>query len=635
MSQSTIQCQLTANEATRSYLWALMAEKNTPLINELIGQVTKHSDFETWKLKGKIPSSVVSQLCQPLKTDPRFIGQPARFYTSATHVVDYTFKSWLALQKRLSDTLQRKIRWSEMLKSDPELVELSGCNLATIRAKAAEILAVATNKSQQGGTEPSQKTRKSKQPKDSAPGRTVSSLLFEAHRNTQDILSQCAICYLLKNSCKVSDREEDPDKFAKRRRKVEIQIQRLQDQIEGRLPKGRDLTGQSWLNTLAIATSTVPVDNAEAKRWQDKLLTQSTSLPFPVSFETNEDLVWSNNQKGRISVRLNGLGEHTFQIACDQRQLPWFKRFLEDQQTKREGKNQHSSALFALRSGRLAWQEGKEKGEPWKANRLILYCTVDTRLWTAEGTEQVRNEKAIEIAQTLTRMKEKEGLSQTQQDYIKRLDSSLTRINSPFDRPSQSLYQPLPHILVGICLGLEQPATVVVLDINTNQVLTHRTVRQLLGRNYALLLKRRREQQRTAHQRHKAQKRDAPRSLGESELGQYVDRLLAKATVELARTHRASSIVVPKLGDMREIVQSEIQAKAEQKIPGSIEAQQKYAKQYRINVHRWSYSRLIESIRAQAAKDGIALEEGRQPLQGSLEERAKGVAIAAYQSRKK
>ena len=233
MSQSTIQCQLRANEATRLYLWALMAEKNTPLINELIEQVTQHPDFETWKLKGKISSNAVSQLCQPLKTDPRFAGQPARFYTSATHVVDYIFKSWLALQKRLSDTLQRKIRWLEMLNSDRELVELSGCDLATIRAKAAEILAAATNKSQQGVTEPSKKTRKSKQPKESALGRTVSSLLFEAHRNTQDSLSQCAIRYLLKNSCKVNDREEDPDKFAKRRRKVEIQIQRLQDQIEG------------------------------------------------------------------------------------------------------------------------------------------------------------------------------------------------------------------------------------------------------------------------------------------------------------------------------------------------------------------------------------------------------------------
>jgi hypothetical protein len=54
-----------------------------------------------------------------------------------------------------------------------------------------------------------------------------------------------------------------------------------------------------------------------------------------------------------------------------------------------------------------------------------------------------------------------------------------------------------------------------------------------------------------------------------------------------------------------------------------------------VNVHRWSYSRLIESIRAQASRIGIALEEGRQPFQGSSEEKAREVAIAAYQARKK
>ncbi len=44
---------------------------------------------------------------------------------------------------------------------------------------------------------------------------------------------------------------------------------------------------------------------------------------------------------------------------------------------------------------------------------------------------------------------------------------------------------------------------------------------------------------------------------------------------------------------MREILQSEIQSTAEQKCPGSLATQQKYAKEYRVSVHRWSYGRLI------------------------------------------
>jgi hypothetical protein len=135
-------------------------------------------------------------------------------------------------------------------------------------------------------------------------------------------------------------------------------------------------------------------------------------------YEANEDLTWSKNDKGRLCVHFNALGEHEFEIYCDQRQLKWLERFYEDQETKRASKDKHSSALFYLRSGRIGWQEGKGKGEPWNIHRLNLFCTIDTRLWTAEGTEQVRQEKATEIAQTLTNMERKGDLNDKQQAFI-------------------------------------------------------------------------------------------------------------------------------------------------------------------------------------------------------------------------
>lgn len=387
------------------------------------------------------------------------------------------------------------------------------------------------------------------------------------------------------------------------------------------------------METLFTATTTVPKDNAEAKRWQDILLTRSSSLPFPLVFETNEDLVWSKNEKGRLYVHFNGLSDLTFEVYCDSRQLHWFQRFLEDQQTKRKSKHQHSSGLFTLRNGRLAWQEGEGKGKPWNLHYLTLYCCVDNRLWTAEGTEQVRQEKADEITKFITKMKEKSDLGETQLAFIKRKESTLTRINNSFERPSQLLYQGQSHILVGVSLGLEKPATVAVVDAIANKVLAYRSIRQLLGDNYELLNRQRREQRSSSHKRHKAQKSFSPNQFGTSELGQYVDRLLAKEIIAIAQTYKAVSIVLPKLGDMREIVQSEIQAIAEAKCPGSVEVQQKYAKQYRVNVHSWSYGRLIQSIQSKAAQIGIMIEAGKQPIRGSPNEKAKELAFSAYHLR--
>lgn len=619
MSQITIQCRLVASEPTRQQLWTLMAERNTPLINELLAQISQHPDFETWRQQAKLKAGIVKQLCQPLKTDPRFNGQPGRFYTSAIALVDYIYKSWFKVQQRLQRRLEGQTRWLERLRSDEELVQQSRCTLEVIRARGAEILTSLTAQN-----EPSQSSNSN---------RSVFKTLFDAYSNTEDILTKSVLCYLLKNRAKIPDKEEDKKKFAKRRRKTEIKIERLTQKLESRIPKCRDLTGDKWLETLAIASTTAPQDEAEAKSWQNRLLTDSKSVPFPVAYETNEDLSWSKNSKGRLEVRFNGLGEHTFQIYCDQRQLKWFQRFYEDQEIKRASKDQHSSSLFTLRSGRIGWIEGTGKGNPWNIHHLTLYCTVDTRFWTAEGTEQVRQEKAADIAKTLTNMKEKGDLNEKQQAFVQRKNSTLARIKNPFPRPSQPLYQGQPHILVGVALGLEKPATAAVIDGTTGEAIAYRSIKQLLGDNYKLINHQRHQKRASSHKRHKAQRKAAPNQFGESELGQYLDRLLAQGIVKLAQSYQAGSIVLPKLSDMRELVESEIQARAEQKIPGYIEAQEKYAKQYRVNIHQWSYGRLMDTIKAQALKVGIVIEQGEQSIRGSPQQKAKDMAISAYHAR--
>jgi IS605 OrfB family transposase len=158
-------------------------------------------------------------------------------------------------------------------------------------------------------------------------------------------------------------------------------------------------------------------------------------------------------------------------------------------------------------------------------------------------------------------------------------------------------------------------------------------LRQLLGKDYKLFNQQRRQQRSQAHERHKAQRHSKDNQFGTSNLGQHIDRLLAKAIVAIAKQYKAASIAVPKLDNIRPLLQAEIEAKAEQKVPGYVEGQKRYAKQYKINIHRWSYGRLIDQLASKAAQSGIEIETVNQPTTGTPQEKAKAVAIAAYDAR--
>ena len=562
MNQITIQCRLVASELTRQLLWELMAEKNTPLINEILWKINNHTDFEQWQSEGRLPKTIVSEVCKSLKADFLYSGQPSRFYLSVIKLVNYIYKSWLKLQQRRQRKLEGQEYWLSMLKSDTELLNEAECSLDVLRKIAKEILS-----NIEAIVKKSKEEKKSKKSK----------LLFNLYDKSEDILTRSAICYLLKNGSKLPkpNKPEDRKKFTQRRRKVAIKIERLKDQLEGSRPHGRDLTGGQWLETLITAATTVPKDNKEARAWQDVLLTKSKSLPFPITFETIEDLKWHKNEKGRLCLRFNGLSKHIFQIYCDRRQLHWFQRFLEDQQIKKEGKNIHSSGLFTLRSAKLAWKEDEKKntGKPWNDNRLVLFCTVDTRFWSAEGTQIARKEKEAKILKTIDNMKQKEELTASQQAFLQKKHATLAKLHNSFPRPSRKPYQGKPNIILGVGMGIEKPATVAIFDGNTGKAIAFRSIKQLLGKNYRLLNRQRQQKQALSHLRHKAQKRSADNQKGESNLGEYVDRLIAKAIVELAKQHKVSAIAVPKIEDMREIVQSEIKAKAEARIPGYEEGQ--------------------------------------------------------------
>ncbi len=624
MSQKTIECRLYAPSDSLRYLWKLMSEKNTPLVNELLYRVSHHEEFEEWFKTKKISQKPIKDICQPLRDLPQYQNQPGRFFTSAIALTHYIYKSWFAVQARLQRKIEGKQRWLNILKSDAELEAISGSNIEKIVDQAHKILKEAQNnlKSDKQG-------KKKKQKKDND--------LFQHFMNEYelrtDILDRCAIAYLLKNQCQIPDEIEDIKQFQQYRRKKEIEIERHQQQLENRLPQGRDLTQDKWLETLTITSDKVPETEEEASEWQSRLLKKSPVIPYPIAYETNIDLTWIQDQRGHLLVKFNGLSKHQFELRCDRRQLHWFQRFWEDQQTYKQDSSKYSSALFTLRSARILWREEQGKGNPWEVHKLYLQCSIDTRFWTAEGTNQIAQEKSQKTKEKIDKHQEKSELTPNQLADQKRKESSLARINTSYPRPHKKVYQGNPNIILGVSFGLQKPATVAVVNVITQDAIVYRSIKQLLGDNYSLLNRQRQQKIKLSKQRHHPQKQDKFSNKGESNLGEYIDRLIARAIVQTAKFYQAQSIVLPKLTNIKESILSEVQAKAETKIMGYKKAQKKYAKEYRKNIHQWSYSRLTEYISQLASQEGIAIEFGSQPKSGTPQEKAKTTALNSYNCR--
>ena len=649
MSIITIHCRLQASELIRRHLWHLMVDLNTPLVNDLLKQVSQHSDFEIWQRRGTIPESVVKGLCEPLKEV--YPDQPGRFYASAILMVTYIYESWLSCQQKRRLRLDGKQRWLNVVKSDAELLELSGSTLDALQHRAQDILSQ-RNTEYETQSAPNTNQRNPAQRKaNSSNNVSLIAYLFAIYDATDESLSRCAIAYLLKNGGKIPETEEAPEKFAHRIHRKQKEIEQLEAQLQARLPKGRDLTGEEFLETLAIATQQISESVAQAKMWQAKLLIRPASLPYPILYGSSTDIRWGKTANGRIAVNFSGIDkylkaadpdikewfkahkEYPFRLYCDQRQLPFFQRFLEDWQAYQANKDTYPAGLLTLSSGILTWKEGEGKGAPWNVNHLSLHCTFDTRLMTAEGTLQVQQEKLAKATKSLTLKTFEHELTDHQKKFHQRNASTLNRLTNLPPRPSQKPYQGNSEILVGLSIGLANPVTAAVVNGRTGEVLTYCTPRTLLGDHYHHLNRHRHQQQQNALQRHKNQKRGVTYQPSESELGQTSDRLLAKAIIQLAQTYRAGSIVMPNLTHLRELLASEIQAKAEQKCPGFVEAQDKYAKEYRRTIHKWSYNRLIEAIHCKAQQLGITVESGFQPLQFDSQKQARDLAIAVYHSR--
>lgn len=647
----TISCYLSGIEEALRKAWEEMSQKNTPLIVKLLKSVSEQPEFEANKENGTITKTEITELRRTLTEDSELKKQSGRLRSSADSLVTEIYSSWLKLyQQRKKQKEGKEYFLKNILKSDAELVEQSNCELQTIRCKAKEILSQVENFIKQINSSEIKinLTRSAKKKNNNSIDKILNNFftkkinksaeksltdsLYEIHREASDSLTQCAVAYLIKNDNKVSDSEENRTRLNKRRVAKEIEIKRLETQIQNtRLPNGRDITGDKYSQAFEKLINQVPQDNEEFAEWMAILLKKVSSLPYPIRY-SNGDLSWYKDNKGNIFVYFNGWAEYHFQICCNKRQLRFFERFLKDYKALKasdKGEEKLSGSLVTLRSAHLLWRQGEGKGEPWKVNKLALHCTYDARLWTAEGTEEVRQEKTDKAQAEINQAESNENLDSKQQKKLNKNKSSLSRLKNSFARPSKPAYQGQSNIIVGVSLHPVELVTLAVVDTNTKKILICKTVKELLGDAFPLLSRRRRQQVHFRKEREKAQKKDSPCHLGEAKLGEYVDSLLAKRIVEVAKEYQAGRIVLPGLKGLREIRTSAIQAKAETKFPGDIKAQELYVKEYNRQIHNWSYSRLQESIKLKASELKISIKSGTQASYGTLQEKARDLALSA------
>lgn len=657
MAVISIQCLLQATEETLRYLWNLMTEQNTILVSEILERIRTHPELDTWIAQGYIPVTAIDEIVKQLKQQPKYAEMPGRFGNSAETLIKEINKSWFAVQQKKRNKIWGKKRWLTTIKSEPELLEATNLSLPELQAEAEKILKREQKKYD--------KLKQDKHSETEVPKDLFAHLLKiydkvtksyekekKAHLKTKKLIQQSAIVYLLKNKLEFANNPEDPEKYREYGRKKEIQIEQLEKQLKARFPKGRNLAKDEYLEALGQAESLI-IHNEEMEMLQARLLRSEQSLPFPVSYNTNTDIYWSKNERGRICVTFNGLTKHSFEVFCHNRQLHWFQRFYEDYELYKKNKKQIPAGLITLRSASLIWKQGESEDseQPWLTNNLYLHCSVETQLWTQEGTEQIRKQKIVKTKQKIDKWLSAESLSKNQQQKLLANQTSLSLLKTfqDFNRPSKHKHQQNTSLAMGVCIGLKEPVTVAVINVINGEIIACRDTRQLLNKpmqqkpkrgkkakqhtQYELLLRRRQQQNENDTKRQQTQTKFADNGFGESELGQYVDCLLAKAIVEMAIQYRVSSIVLQDLDNVREILNSEIQARAEAKIPGVKKAQKQYARKYRKSIHRWSYARLCGAIASKANRKGIAIEYAHQSTQGTSEVQARDLALSACHDR--
>ncbi len=330
IKKSTFITLAESSEDVRQQLWHFFMTSSS-LIDELLDRLSKHPNFKTWLQEGNLPDDELKACWLELKTSPLYDEKlPGRFFSSVQSMVKTIYASWLALHQQKQRRLDGLNRLTEIVYSDEALIEMCDLTFAQLQANAESML-----------SEIDREIANS----DKLLSRIK--LLFTKHAELpeEDITSRSAIAYLIRHGCKIEPKIESNEKFKKWFRTKRKGARRLEKQLAGHFPRGRDVQEKTLTSCLENINRDDFADDLEYMLWHNPISRNAPPLPHPIEFNSNTDLRWlklyrkqhkckrsasgessdSSELTQRIFVEFRGLTRGTnyvFEIYCDRRQLP-------------------------------------------------------------------------------------------------------------------------------------------------------------------------------------------------------------------------------------------------------------------------------------------------------------------------
>jgi hypothetical protein len=124
---------------------------------------------------------------------------------------------------------------------------------------------------------------------------------------------------LIRHGCKIESKIESNEKFKKWFRTKRKEARRLEKQLAGHFPRGRDVQDKTLTSCLENINRDDSADDLEYMLWHNPISQNAPPIPHPIEFNTNTDLRWFKLYRKQYKCKHTATGESIESIELTQR----------------------------------------------------------------------------------------------------------------------------------------------------------------------------------------------------------------------------------------------------------------------------------------------------------------------------